>query len=108
MPRHFVRYIKNHQRKTALVYKGTSARGKGLLGKAITYTLNRGEQLILYLRKTFVPMDNNLAENAIRSFVVGRKNWLFCDTVADVVASARLYSLIESAKANRLNPCSYL
>jgi len=53
-------------------------------------------------------MDNNLAENAIRPFVVGRKNWLFCDTVAGAEASAALYSMIETARANGLNPFEYL
>lgn len=81
---------------------------KGLLGKAINYTLNRWEQLTVYLKYGFVPMDNNLAENAIRPFVIGRKNWLFCDTVPGAIASARLYSLIETAKANQLNPTEYL
>lgn len=81
---------------------------KGLLGKAIAYALNHWKQLTLYLDHGFVPMDNNLAENAIRPFVVGRKNWLFCDTVAGAVASSRLYSLIETAKANNLNPYEYL
>jgi transposase len=81
---------------------------KGLLGKAITYTLNQWKQLTLYLDYGFIPMDNNLAENAIRPFVVGRKNWLFCDTVAGAEASARLYSLLETARANKLNPFEYL
>jgi len=81
---------------------------KGLLGKATNYTLNRWGQLILYLQYGFIPIDNNLAENAIRPFVIGRKNWLFCDTVAGAIANARLYSLIETAKANKLNPNAYL
>ena len=81
---------------------------KGLLGKAITYTLNRWEQLTLYLNHGFVPMDNNGAENAIRPFVVGRKNFLFCDTVDGAEAMAGLYSLVETAKANKLNPAEYL
>ncbi len=81
---------------------------KSLLGKAITYTLKRWEQLNLYLNHGNVPMDNNLAENAIRPFVIGRKNWLFCDTIAGAEANARLYSLIETAKANDLNPMEYL
>lgn len=81
---------------------------KGILGKAITYTLNQWKQLTLYLDYGFIPMDNNLAENAIRPFVVGRKNWLFCDSVAGAEASARLYSLIETARANKLNPFEYL
>lgn len=81
---------------------------KSLLGKATFYTLKRWEQLTLYLHYGFVPMDNNPAENAIRPFVVGRKNWLFCDTVPGAMASAKLYSLIETAKANKLNPYEYL
>lgn len=81
---------------------------KGLLGKAITYTLNQWSQLTLYLDHGIVPLDNNLSENAIRPFVLGRKNWLYCDTVPGAEANARLYSLIETAKANKLNPTSYL
>lgn len=52
--------------------------------------------------------DNNLAENAIRPFVVGRKNWLFSGTPEGAQASASLYSLIETAKANNLEPYKYL
>jgi len=54
------------------------------------------------------PIDNNRAENAIRPFTVGRKNWLFANSQAGAKASANLYSLIESAKANGLNPYEYL
>ena len=53
-------------------------------------------------------MDNNLAENAILPFVIGRKNWLFSQSVKGVNASANLYSLIETAKANGLEPYTYL
>lgn len=81
---------------------------KGLLGKAVGYTLERWKQLVLYLDHGFIPMDNNLAENAIRPFVIGRKNWLFNDTPAGATASARLYSLIETAKANDVEPSEYL
>lgn len=87
---------------------GAKTPPKGLLGNAIGYTLKRWDQLTLYLEYGFVPLDNNLAENAIRPFVVGRKNWLFCDTVAGARASAGLYSLIETARANGLNPYDYL
>jgi transposase len=55
-----------------------------------------------------VPLDTNLVENAIRPFVLGRKNWLFADTARGAEASANLYSLIESAKANALEPTAYL
>ncbi len=53
-------------------------------------------------------IDNNLVENAVRPFVVGRKNYLFCDSVAGANATANLYSLIETAKANKVEPYRYL
>ena len=53
-------------------------------------------------------LHNNLTENAIRPFVIGRKNFLFCDTVAGANASANLYGLIETAKANDIEPYAYL
>jgi transposase len=55
-----------------------------------------------------VPLDTNLVENAIRPFVLGRKNWLLADTVAGAKASANLYGLIETAKANEIEPSRYL
>ena len=55
-----------------------------------------------------MPLDNNRCENAIRPFVVGRKGWLFSDTVKGAVASANLYSLVETAKANNVEPHAYL
>ena len=55
-----------------------------------------------------VPISNNLAENAIRPFTVGRKNWLFCDSVKGAEASTVVYSLVETAKANGLDPYDYL
>ena len=64
--------------------------------------------MIGYLNDGRLEIDNNRAENAIRPFVVGRKNWLFSDSVLGVRASANLYSLIETAKANGLEPYAYL
>jgi transposase len=64
--------------------------------------------VIRHLDDGRVEVDNNLAENAIRPFVMGRKAWLFSDTPAGADASARLYSLIETAKANGLEPYAYL
>ena len=55
-----------------------------------------------------MPIFNNLAENAIRPFTLGRKNWLFCDTIKGAEASAIVYSLVESAKANGVEPFAYL
>lgn len=81
---------------------------QSLLGKAMSYTQNQWNKLIAFLHHAHIPLDNNRAENAIRPFVIGRKNWLFCDTIAGATASARLYSLIETAKANGLEPHAYL
>jgi len=80
----------------------------GLLGSAVSYTLNQWDRLKVYLDDGRLQPDNNLAENAIRPFVVGRKNWLFSATHAGAHASAALYSLIETAKANGLEPYWYL
>lgn len=81
---------------------------KGSLGRAIAYTLDNWEQLIIYVDHPLLTPSNNLAENAIRPFVIGRKNWLFCVSPEGAWASAILYSLIESAKLNQLNPYDYL
>ena len=80
---------------------------KGLLGKAIAYALHQRPRLIIYLQDGRLRPDNNLAENAIRPFVVGRKNWLFSGHPRGAEASACLYSLIETAKANGLEPYLY-
>ena len=79
-----------------------------LAGKALNYLHNEWPKLIRYLEDGRLEIDNNLAENAIRPFVVGRKNWMFSDSVHGVKASANLYSLVESAKANGLAPYQYL
>ena len=77
-------------------------------GKALHYLHREWEKLIRYLDDGRIEIDNNGAENAIRPFVVGRKNWLFSASVKGVKASANLYSLIETAKANGLEPYAYL
>lgn len=81
---------------------------EGLLGKAVRYTLGQWPKLIQFLTHGKIPLDNNRCENAIRPFVVGRKGWLFSDTVKGAVASANLYSLVETAKANGVEPHAYL
>jgi transposase len=81
---------------------------KSLLGKALNYTLRQWPRLIKYLDNGILRMDNNLVENDIRPFVVGRKNWLFFDQPGGAEAGATLYSLIETAKANGLEPYHYL
>ncbi len=79
-----------------------------LTGKALGYLEKQWPKLIRYLEDGRLRIDTNLVENAIRPFVVGRKNWLFADTVRGAEASANLYSLIEAAKANGLEPYAYL
>ena len=81
---------------------------QGNTGKAINYTLSEWSKLVCYLDHHLLTPDNNLIENAIRPFVIGRKNWLFSNTPRGADASAILYSLIESAKANDLEPYKYL
>jgi transposase len=80
---------------------------KSRLGEAFNYTISQWPRLINYLKSGVTPIDNNLTENAIRPFVVGRKNWLFSDQPRGAQASALFYSFIETAKANGLEPYSY-
>lgn len=79
-----------------------------LLGKALHYMSSQWGKLSLYVEDGHHPIDNNACENSIRPFVVGRKNWLFSDTVAGANASANLYSLLETCKANGVNAYQYL
>lgn len=81
---------------------------KSTLGKALQYLNNQWTRLIAYLDGGSRPIDNNRAENAIRPFVIGRKNWLFSSSQSGAHASANLYSLIETAKVNELEPYAYL
>jgi transposase len=79
-----------------------------LIGKAVNYALVEWEKLERYLDSPHLTPDTNLVENAIRPFVLGRKNWLFSGSPRGAHASATLYSLIETAKANGLDPYRYL
>lgn len=79
-----------------------------LLGKALHYLDGQWPKLIRYVENGAWPIDNNPCENAIRPFVVGRRNWLFADTVGGAHASANLYSLIETCKANAVDAYQYL
>ena len=76
-------------------------------GKAITYSLNQEPFLRAFLNNPIIPLDNNDAERSIRKFVIGRKNWVIIDSVNGAEASAGLYSLTETAKANGLRPYFY-
>jgi transposase len=69
---------------------------------------NEWEYLSRYVESGELSIDNNLAERAIRPFAIGRKTWMFSDTTHGAKASAALYSLIETAKANGVEPYAYL
>lgn len=78
------------------------------IGKAVQYCLNQWHKLERYLDDGDLAIDNNRAERAVKSFVIGRKNWLFSKTPKGATASAGLYSLVETAKVNGLDPAKYL
>lgn len=80
----------------------------GKLGEALAYLLKQWPKLIRYVEDGRLAIDTNLAENAIRPFALGRRNWLFADTVKGAKASAALYGIVETAKANGLEPYTYL
>ena len=81
---------------------------KSLLGKALHYAQGQWSKLVLYVNDGNHPIDNNACENSIRPFVIGRRNWLFADTVAGANASANLYSLLQTCKVNGINGYDYL
>lgn len=79
-----------------------------LLGKALHYLSSQWTKLTLYVTDGAYPIDNNACENSIRPFVIGRRNWLFSDTVAGAQASANLYSLLQTCAANGVDGYAYL
>jgi transposase len=81
---------------------------KSALGGALSYMRDCWGKLVRYTERGDLPIDNNRCENAIRPFVVGRKAWLFSDTPAGANASAIIYSLVETAKANGVEPYTWL
>jgi len=81
---------------------------KTAIGKALHYLANQWKKLTVFMTDGRIPLDNNPAENAIRPFVIGRKNWLFSQTPKGAHASARIYSLIETARANGIEPYTYM
>ena len=78
------------------------------LDKAVTYIRNRKPYLTTYLEDGNCSFSNNASEREIKPFVIGRKNWLFCDTPSGAVASELIYSIIETARANGVNSYHYL
>ena len=72
------------------------------------YLHRQWSKLVVYIEDGRLNIDNNATERAIRPFVMGRKSWLFANSVAGANASANLYSLVESAKINGLEPYEYI
>ena len=94
--------------ETLLKEKKDNVPPKSLLGMAISYALGQWDRIITYLENPYLSPDNNIVENAIRPFTIGRKNWLFSGSPNGANASACLYSLIETAKLCDLEPYAYL
>ena len=78
------------------------------LDRALTYARNQRQYMMTFLEDSHCSICNNLSENSIRPVTVGRRNWLFSDSVQGAEASMMLYSLLETARANELNPKKYL
>jgi len=95
----FKKWLDHHHLKTS---------EKGKIGKGIRYCLSHWIELTSYLKDGRIEIDNNLIENAIRPFALGRKNWLFSGSPAGAKAGAIFYSLIETCKANGIEPYQYL
>ena len=78
------------------------------LEKALTYVTNQRKELTEFLNDGRIPISNNLVETSIRPFAIHRKNWLFADTIAGAKANATMYTIIETAKINKLNISKYI
>ena len=91
----------------AWIEKQTAPNGSRL-ARALTYVKHQKSCMQTYLEDGRCSLSNNMSENAIRPVTVGRRNWLFCDTTDGADASMMVYSLLETARANSLNPLKYL
>ena len=80
---------------------------KGKTAEGLNYSLNQEKYLRVFLKNGNVPIDNSACERALRTFCVGKKNWLFFDSIRGAEASARVYSISETAKLNGLRPYHY-
>lgn len=97
-----------HEMKDWLDTSLTQVAPTSLTNKALGYLANQWSTLTLYCEDGRLEIDNNGIERAIRPFVIARNNWIFLDTVKGAKASTNLYSLIETAKLNGLEPYRYL
>lgn len=80
---------------------------KSKTANGFTYSLNQEKYLRYFMEDGEVPLDNNAAEQTIRPFCVGKKNWVMIDTIAGAESSAIIYSIAKTAKANNLKPYNY-
>jgi len=81
---------------------------KSAFGQAVQYCLNQWSRLTAFLQDGRLELDNNRSERSIKAFVIGCKNWLFANTPRGARSSAIIYSIVETAKENGLNPFAYL
>lgn len=88
--------------------KKLNVSAKDKFGEAVGYALNQERYLRVFLVNGDVPIDNNASERAIRGFCIGKKNWQMIDTIHGAKASAIIYSIVETAKANDLKPYDYI
>jgi transposase len=91
-----------------LKLQGPKVLPKSAFGQAIKYCRNQWDKLNAFMQDGRLELDNNRSERSIKPFVIGRKNWLFANTPRGATASATIYSIVETAKENGLNPLSYL
>lgn len=85
----------------------TSCLPKGATAKGLNYSINQEEYLKVFLTDGDVPIDNSASERSIRTFCIGKKNWVIINTIKGAKASAVMYSISETAKLNNLNPYYY-
>jgi hypothetical protein len=113
-PQERFKYRQAHSRPTLesfsawLKYQAPRVLPKSSFGQAIAYCRNQWDKLTAFLQDGRLELDNNRGERSIKPFVIGRKNWLFCNTPKGAKASATIYSIVETAKENDLNPFLYL
>lgn len=93
--------------KLWLEYQKKRLLPKSATGGAVQYCLNQFDKLCGYLKDGRLEIDNNRSERTIKPFVIGRKNWLFCNTPRGADASAGIYSIVETCKENGVNPTEY-
>ncbi|MFU8786117.1 MAG: IS66 family transposase, partial [Candidatus Izemoplasmataceae bacterium] len=85
-----------------------SLTAQGNYGNAVGYALKHIDSVMVYLEDARLEIDNNRGERAIKPFVIGRKNWLFSNTANGAYASSVLYSIVQTAIINQINPYKYI